>query len=118
VCRVLVESISEGIEAIRPGIKGCEVDEVVRGYILKQGYPDYNHSTGHAIGELAHNPGALLGREKNELAQLRIQPNGVYTIEPRIAIVNGGSIEEMVLVRDGQAETLCKRQMSIYLIQS
>ena len=117
VFRVLVESISAGIEAIKPGIKGYKIDEVVREYILKQGYPDYKHSTGHSIGKLAHNPGTLLGHEKNELAKLRIQQNGVYTIEPRIAIVNGGSIEEMVLVRDDKSVTLCERQMSLYLIK-
>lgn len=113
----LIDAIALGMKTIRPGMKGYEVDEVVRGHILNQGYPDYNHSTGHAIGELAHNPGALLGTKDRKLSHLRVQPNAVYSMEPRIAIPNGGSVEEMVLVTPDGGVPLCPPQKSLYLIK-
>lgn len=114
--RTLVKSIEKGMSFIRPGIKGYEVDTIVRNYIKESGYPDYDHATGHAIGELPHNPGALLGPESRPLSHLQLQPNGVYTIEPRIPIINGGSIEEMVLVTSEGGVALCESQKELYLI--
>lgn len=114
----LVTAIENGMKHIRPGMKGYEVDRIVRSYITEAGYPDYDHSTGHAIGALAHNPGALLGPKGRSLANLEIQPNGVYTIEPRIPIENGGSIEEMILVTNEGGVPLCKPQKELYLIRN
>lgn len=116
IFRTLTEAIAVGMETIRPGMKGYEVDAVVRGHVLKEGYPDYNHATGHAIGELAHNPGASLSSKSRKLSHLRVQLNGVYSIEPRIAIPNGGSVEEMVLVTSNGGVALCQQQKTLYLI--
>lgn len=114
----IIEAITEGINKIKPGIKGYVIDEVVRNYILNKGYPDYDHATGHAIGELAHNPGTILSSSKSKLANLDIQPNGVYTIEPRIPVHNGVSIEEMIVVYDDKpAQALCERQTKPILIR-
>lgn len=117
---LLHDSVTDGIERMRPGMRGWEVDEIVRRYITDVGY-DYDHATGHPIGEEAHNPGTTLRPRQDAFGteQLLIQPHGAYTIEPRIPIVNGGSIEEMVLVNpDGPNETFCPRQERLYLIPS
>ena len=105
------------MRTIRPGMKGYRIDEVVRFYITKHGYPDYNHATGHAIGALAHNPGTLLGPKSRKLSHLKIQPDAVYSMEPRIAIVNGGSIEEMIQVTHKGGIPLCAPQTSLWLIR-
>lgn len=112
----IVESIQKGMTAIKPGMRGYEVDKVVRDYVRKAGYPDYDHATGHAIGQLSHSPGALLGPRHRKLSKLKIQPNGVYSLEPRIPIVNGGSIEEMVVVTSEGGKPLCPAQESLYLV--
>lgn len=112
----LIKSIDLGISKIKPNIKGYEVDSVVRNYIRDKGYPDYNHSTGHSIGEEAHNPGTLLGTRENKLANLAVQKFGVYTIEPRISIPNGGSIEEMIYVTPNGGVPISNRQKKLYLI--
>ena len=117
VFRTLIKSIDIGIEGIKPNMKGYEVDKVVRDYILENGYPDYNHSTGHAIGEEAHSPGTLLGLKENKLSNLIVQETGVYTIEPRIAIPNGGSIEEMVYVSKDGGIPVSRRQKELYLLK-
>lgn len=114
----IVDSIRMGMKAIRPGMRGYEVDKVVRDYVRKAGYPDYDHATGHAIGQSSHSPGALLGPRYRNLSKLKIQPNGVYSLEPRIPIVNGGSVEEMVLVTEDGGKALCPAQESLYLVAS
>ena len=117
VFNCLYESIDLGIKNAKPGVKGYEIDRIVRNNIIKSGYPNYNHATGHPIGELAHNPGTSISPQGHKRSSLNLQENGVYTIEPRIQIENGGSIEEMVLVTKAGGVTLCKRQEKIYLIR-
>ncbi len=112
----LVEAVELGIQNCTPEKKGYEIDEIVRNHIIKNGFPNYNHSTGHPIGELAHSPGTSLSPKGHKRAELYLQENGVYTIEPRIQIKNGGSIEEMVLVTKNGGVPLCTPQKKLYLI--
>lgn len=116
VFNTLILSINAGVQAIKPGLKGYQIDKVVRDVILENKYPDYDHATGHPIGEKAHNPGTVLGKKTSKNSKMEIQKYGVYTIEPRIAIDNGGSIEEMVYVTDKEGIFLSRRQTSLYLI--
>ena len=113
----LHDAVSLGIKNSKPGVKGFEIDEIVRNKIIDSGYPNYNHATGHPVGELAHSPGTSLSPKGHKRSGLNLQENGVYTVEPRIQIENGGSIEEMVLVTEGGGKTLCPRQEKIYLIR-
>ncbi len=115
--KTLYDSVSLGIANLIPGKKGYELDDLVRAYIINSGYVDYDHSTGHAVGETTHSPGTLLGKRSNPLSLLEIQPNGVYTIEPRIPIHNGGSIEEMVVANAKGGVPISPRQTSLYLIR-
>lgn len=117
VFRVLYEAVDLGIKNLKPDIMGYEIDSLVRNYIIENNYPNYNHATGHPIGELAHNPGTSISPKGHKRSSMKIRENGVYTIEPRIQIPNGGSIEEMVLVTPtGGGVTLCQRQSRLYLI--
>ena len=112
----LVDAISTGIRIAKPGVKGCQVDEAVRGKIVEAGYPSYDHSTGHPIGEVAHSPGTLLAPSDNPRGQKVLKDKGTYTIEPRIQIANGGSIEEMVLVTPNGGITLCDQQTKLWVV--
>lgn len=116
VFRVLYEAVDLGIKNLKPDIMGYEIDSLVRNYIIENNYPNYNHATGHPIGELAHNPGTSISPKGHKRSSMKIRENGVYTIEPRIQIPNGGSIEEMVLVTPTGGVTLCQRQSRLYLI--
>lgn len=116
VFRVLYEAVDLGIKNLKPDIMGYEIDSLVRNYIIENNYPNYNHATGHPIGELAHNPGTSISPKGHKRSSMKIRENGVYTIEPRIQIPNGGSIEEMVLVTPTGGATLCQRQSRLYLI--
>lgn len=47
IFNTLVLAIEDGIEEMKPLVKAYKIDEIVRGKILKAGFPDYNHATGH-----------------------------------------------------------------------
>lgn len=113
---VLTSSIKKGIASMKPGVKGYKIDNIVRGEILKNNYPDYPHATGHPVGKQVHGAGALISLRKSKRANLELAENGMYTLEPRVDIENGGSIEEMILVTKNGAIPLCKLQDELYLI--
>lgn len=117
VFNTLTEAIQKGIDNMVPNKKGFEIDEIVRNHIINSGYPNYNHATGHPIGENAHNPGTSISPRGYKRSGMQIRENGVYTIEPRIQIPNGGSIEEMVMVTKNGGIPLCSPQKSLYLIK-
>ena len=83
---------------------------------MLKGYKSYNHSTGHPEGEISHSPGTSISPKGNMRSNLFLKENGVYTIEPRIQIENGGSIEEMIQVTRNGGVPLCRMQENIYLI--
>ena len=116
VFNTLVDSIEAGINKMKPGIKAYKIDEIVRGIILKEGYPDYPHATGHPVGREVHAAGALISPKYSKRANLELLENAVYTLEPRVNIENGGSIEEMILITNSGAVPLCNTQRELYLI--
>lgn len=113
----LVNSIEEGIESLKPNVKGYIIDKIVRDKIIKAGYPEYNHATGHAVGLEVHDIGAVISKRGNKRACLNLIENGIYTLEPRINIANGGSIEEMVQVTKYGGIPLCKPQKELYIVK-
>lgn len=116
VFNTLVDSIEAGINKMKPGVKAYKIDEIVRGIILKEGYPDYPHATGHPVGREVHAAGALISPKYSKRANLELLENAVYTLEPRVNIENGGSIEEMILITNSGAVPLCNTQRELYLI--
>ena len=116
VFNTLVDSIEAGINKMKPGIKAYKIDEIVRGIILKEGYPDHPRATGHPVGREVHAAGALISPKYSKRANLELLENAVYTLEPRVNIENGGSIEEMILITNSGAVPLCNTQRELYLI--
>lgn len=117
VFKTLVDSIEEGMEYTKPGVKGYLVDTIVRQKITKAGYPDYNHATGHPVGRKVHDSGTIITLKGSKRSRIELVENGIYTLEPRINIANGGSIEEMVLVTKYGGIPLCDTQKVLYLVK-
>ena len=74
------------------------------------------------VGRFAHDGTALLGPEWEKYADkpLRpLEPNMVFTIEPRLTVEGKGvvTVEVMVVVTDGGAEYLSEPQQKLYLIR-
>lgn len=50
VYRVVLTAQRRAIEAIRPGVRCCDVDAIARDIIEKSGFGRFSHSLGHGIG--------------------------------------------------------------------
>ncbi|HZA61026.1 MAG TPA: Xaa-Pro peptidase family protein, partial [Actinomycetota bacterium] len=85
-----------GTAALRPGMRGGEVDEAARAVIRDAGFGErFGHSLGHGIGlEVHEGPGLRHGSED-------VLPEGtVVTVEPGVYVpeLGGVRIEDMVVV--------------------
>ena len=83
---IVLEAHDKAIEAVKAGVKACEVDKVASNYI---------HSTGHSLGlDIHENPSVSMKD------QTVLENNMIITIEPGIYLEGefGIRIEDMVLV--------------------
>lgn len=117
----IVTSIQLAFEALKPGVKGFDIDKTARDYIVSQGYKAFEHALGHQVGRSAHDGAALLGPDWERYGNLPFIPleeGQVFTIEPRLYLEQGVvTIEEMVLITKDGAEWLSEPQKEIYLIK-
>jgi Xaa-Pro aminopeptidase len=120
--RTIIDAIKFTANKISAGMLGWEADKIARDVVIGAGYPDYDHATGHPVGALCHAPGVRLGRRgiagELTLSDLSLEPGGVYTIEPRLAVENGVSIEEMIYINPetNRAEFLVPPQIEPILL--
>lgn len=117
----IVASIEASRRAMRPGVKGIEVDGVSRRVLAEAGYDEFPHALGHQVGRFAHDGTALLapawekyGSKPYEL----LEPGMVFTLEPRLKIEGRGiaTVEEMVVVTETGAEYLSNPQTRLILV--
>jgi Xaa-Pro aminopeptidase len=48
---------------MKPGVVAKSIDDIARGFVVDSGYPEYMYATGHQLGRIAHDGGALMGPE-------------------------------------------------------
>lgn len=118
----IVDSIRLAFEALKPGMRGIDIDRIARTYITSKGYEEYPHALGHQVGRSSHDGGALLGPDWERYGGLPFIPleaGQVFTIEPRLYLEKHGviTIEEMVLITSDGAEWLSDPQKELYVIK-
>jgi Xaa-Pro aminopeptidase len=98
VYETVLEAQLASLDAIRPGEKGEDVDNVARKIIGDAGYGEYfGHGLGHGVGLDIHEGPRLSLRSDDVLAA-----NEVVTVEPGIYLAGnlGVRIEDIVVVTD------------------
>ena len=96
ISSIVLEAHDKAIDAVREGVKACEVDKVARDIITEYGYGDnFIHSTGHSLGLDIHESPSVSLKDQTVLVN-----NMIVTIEPGIYLEGefGIRIEDMVLV--------------------
>ena len=103
VYRVVLTAQRRGIEAIRPGVRGCDVDAAARKVIANAGWGQkFRHSLGHGIGLEIHE-----GPRLAKTSEIPLRPGMVVTVEPGWVLEHGAYIcEENVAVTAGGCENL------------
>ncbi|MFC2136328.1 M24 family metallopeptidase [Bacteroidota bacterium] len=119
---VIKEAIQRAAKAIKPGVEGCEIDDIARNYIVQKGYEEYPHGLGHQVGRAAHDGGALLAprwERYGNVPNMKLEEGQVFTLEPRLTIPGYGiaTIEEEIVVTKDGCEFLSENQKEIYLIK-
>jgi Xaa-Pro aminopeptidase len=93
-----------GLEAVRAGRGGREVDAVARGVIDAAGHgQDYGHGLGHGVGLEVHESPRLSQRSRDEL-----RAGNVVSVEPGVYLPGelGVRIEDLVVVTEAGCEIL------------
>lgn len=103
IYNIVLETLRRGIAAVRPGLKACDLDVLLRGLIRDQGYPVYPHHSGHSIGASYHEEPRIVPYN-----QMKLEPDMLIALEPGIYIpgVGGVRLEDVVLVTSSGCEVL------------
>ena len=119
------EAVAGAIElasrSLRPGVKGCDVDAVARGFVIERGYPEFLHALGHQIGQSAHDGGTLLGpawERYGHAVERTVEAGNVFTLELHVPTdeFGGVSLEEDVLVTETGSVFLSKPQRELLCV--
>lgn len=104
VYSIVLQAQAAAIAAIKPGVKGSDVDQIARDVITESGFgPQFGHSLGHGIGLDIHEQPRLAPASDSVL-----QAGMVVTVEPGIYLPHWGGvrIEDDVLVTETGCEVL------------
>jgi len=116
--------------ALKPGVKGSEVDDAGRRVITEAGFEEFLHSTGHPIGFYTHDLGPELApnwpERYGKLGGYVIERDQTFAVEPSLKTelpwlmgekVRFGLEEDYVVTEKG-SEPLGSPQETLILIPS
>ena len=114
IYNIVLEAQNLGINAVRAGITGKELDAVSREYIASKGYGKYfGHSLGHGVGLDIHEAPTASSTCDNVLAE-----NMVVTVEPGIYLEGefGVRIEDFVIVKQDGCVNMTEADKSLVVL--
>lgn len=107
VYELVLDAQQRGLEALRAGVSGREVDAAAREVIDQAGHGDhFGHGLGHGVGMEVHEGPRLSPTASEE----PLKPDNVVTVEPGVYLpgVLGVRIEDLVVVSEGGCERLSR----------
>jgi Xaa-Pro aminopeptidase len=103
--QIVLDTLRKGIDAIKPGVRACDLDKMLRDAIQGEGYSPYPHHSGHGLGTSYHEEPRIVPYNT-----MQLQPGMVIAIEPGIYVPNVGGVrlEDVMLVTYDGCEVLTK----------
>ena len=104
IYKIVLTANRKAIQAIRPGRRCADIDEVARRHIAKAGYGKYfGHSLGHSLGLEVHEAPSF-----STNCNTVLKPGMMLTVEPGIYLPGrfGVRIEDVILVTTNGCEVL------------
>ncbi len=119
---VIRDAIQKVADNLKPGVIGCDMDDIARSYITGKGYDEYPHGLGHQVGREAHDGGGgLLPRWERygDTPFIPVEESQIYTIEPRLYVEGFGTstLEEEVVITKTGSEFISNPQKELLLIK-
>lgn len=116
----VVQAIEASAEALRPGVRGYEIDAIARRVVIRAGYAEYKHALGHGLGRACHDGGTLLGPRWERYGRTPegiVEAGNVFTLELGVETEAGYvGLEEDVLVTDAGCVFLSSFQRELVVI--
>lgn len=108
VYRAVLEAEEAAVRAVRPGVRGADLDALARDILTGHGLGEaFAHSLGHGVGLMVHEGPSLRGSSEDVL-----RPGMIVTVEPGAYLpdVGGVRIEDLVLVTEDGHEVLSRSE--------
>jgi Xaa-Pro aminopeptidase len=116
----VVQAIEASAAALKPGVRGYQIDEIAREVVVDAGYEEYKHALGHGLGRACHDGGTLLGPRWERYGATPegiVEAGNVFTLELGVATSAGYvGLEEDVLVTANGCIFLSSFQRELMLI--
>jgi Xaa-Pro aminopeptidase len=116
----VIQAIEAGAAALKPGVRGYEIDEIAREVIVDAGYEEYKHAFGHGLGRACHDGGTLLGPRWPRYGATPegiVEAGNVFTLELGVETEAGYiGVEEDVLVTENGCEFLSSFRRALMVI--
>ncbi len=114
VYETVLEAQIKGLEAVKAGVKGKDVDAVSRKIIADKSYGDFfGHGLGHGVGVEIHELPSL-----SPSGEIILEEGHIVTVEPGIYLSGqfGVRIEDMALVTADGHENLTKCEKKLIVL--
>ena len=101
---IVLEANRAVVDAVKPGLRCCDIDRIARDVIGRYGYGEYfDHGLGHSVGLEIHEAPSF-----SRLCEVVLEPGMVITDEPGIYISGdvGVRIEDLLVVTETGCEVI------------
>jgi Xaa-Pro aminopeptidase len=115
IYQLVLDAQLAGLDAVKPGADGREVDSVARDRIEAAGHGErFGHGLGHGVGLDVHEAPRLAQRSDAVL-----EPGNIVTVEPGVYLPGelGVRIEDLVLVTDEGRQILTGISKALMVVE-